>query len=217
MKTTRSLLVALLLSLLGSELLMAQKASELFKAQIPSDWEVLDEQYGDLNKDSISDAAIIIQEKGEGTGEYGKRRTIMVFFKGKDGGYKLVSRGETSIMGDQAGGMMGDPYQSMKIIKNVIVLDFWGGSRDKWGLTHRYRFQNGDFYLIGATNQGGDGITNYNYDYNVSTGKMILTVKDKENPKKNVNETKIVKQDPLPSLKTFKPFSTLTFDGDVSF
>ncbi len=63
----------LLVLIFSSIILKAQKASELFKAQIPADWEVLDEQYGDLNKDSIADAAVVTQEKGEGTAEFGRR------------------------------------------------------------------------------------------------------------------------------------------------
>ncbi len=98
-------------------------------------------------------------------------------------------------MSDGAGGTMGDPYQGMSIKKNVITIVFWGGARDKWGVTYKFRFQKGDFYLIGATNEGGDEIRDYKYDYNVNTGKLIIVEKDKEHPKNNKNETRNARVD----------------------
>jgi hypothetical protein len=218
MKKLNRLSIAAISLMICSQIAIAQKAADLFKTYIPSNSEVLDEKYGDLNKDSISDAAVIIQDKGDGTESAEKIRTILIFFKAKDGTYKLACEGKTAIMGNQDGGVMGDPYQSMTVTaKGVIVIEFYGGSREKWNNIYRYRFQNGDFYLIGATCSGGNDDTySYNYDYNVNTGKMIIKRKDTEDPGKNKSETRTVAKDPQPMLKSFTPGSLL-FADDVSF
>jgi len=73
---------------------------------------------------------------------------------------------------------MGDPFQKIDIIRNCIVIDHFGGSREKWNYTHRYRFQNDNFYLIGATviiESPCDYIESL--DYNLSTAKAIYSTK----------------------------------------
>ena len=52
--------------------------------------------------------------------------------------------------------------------------DHFGGSRWKWNYTHRYRFQNNDWQLIGATiNYGTPCDYSFTFDYNLSTGNII--------------------------------------------
>ncbi|NOT76257.1 MAG: hypothetical protein HOP08_15120 [Cyclobacteriaceae bacterium] len=196
-------------------LLKAQPSGDAFRSFIPAGWELLAAASGDLNKDSIDDVAIIIEER-VGSGDFGKLRNIMILFRAKDGKYSLACKGEKAVMGSESGGTMGDGFNEMKIVKGVIILNFAGGSRDQWDLTYRYRYQNGDFYMIGATNKGGNGIDSYNFDFNVNTGKMIVVKKYKSNPKKNINETRVVKKDPQPMLKSFEPW-TLQYDGGVTF
>ncbi len=68
---------------------------------------------------------------------------------------------------------MGDPFQDLKIERGCIVINHSGGSRQKWAYTHRYRYQKGDWKLIGATAVANDPCKEIEtFDYNLSSGKV---------------------------------------------
>jgi hypothetical protein len=186
---------------------------------VPQGWSILEEVRGDLNKDSIDDVAMVIEDTIMGDADFQKRAILVLFKNKKDQRYELMGRGDKAILTAEDGGILGDPYSGIKIKKGILQIDFLGGSRDKWNLTYKYRFQNGDFYLIGATNKGGNGIQSYSYDYNLSNGKIVIVVKDPENKKNNMNQTSVVKQMQLPSLRTFECWSLSLpeFGPEVSF
>jgi hypothetical protein len=186
---------------------------------VPQGWSILEEVQGDLNKDSVDDVAMVIEDTITSDGDFQKRAILILFKNRKDQRYELTCRGDKAILTTEDGGILGDPYSGIKIKKGILQIDFFGGSRDKWNLTYKYRFQNGDFYLIGATNKGGNGIQSYSYDYNLSNGKIVIVVKDPENKKNNMTQTSVVKQKQLPSLRTFECWSLSLpqFGPEVSF
>ncbi|MDE0472548.1 MAG: hypothetical protein OXH57_11475 [Ekhidna sp.] len=71
----------------------------------------------------------------------------------------------------------------------------YGGSSWRWGIIDKYRFQDGDFYLIGYTKDWGNPFKEIqeNVDFNLSTGKIIFKKVydyDQEGkPRKTENET----------------------------
>jgi hypothetical protein len=175
------------------------------KSLIPLNWKLFQEAVGDLNKDSIDDVALII-ENSVPNGEGEKERALLILLKNNrtDDTYTQICRADHVILGSESGGLLGDPFWLMEIKKNVLRIDFVGGSADQWTTTHRYRFQGGAFYVIGATYKAeSHGITEI-YDYNLSSGKIIVTKKDATN-KANNSTKNLVHKIKLPPLAYFSP------------
>lgn len=118
---------------------------------------------------------------------------------------------EKAILSTEHGGTMGDPLQGINHTeKGIIRIDHFGGSRDKWKYTHTYRWQKGDFKLIGATiltdtpcEKSGE------LDYNLSTGKARYTqetidcTSDEINPKTSESQFEFFRLTSPPSMKTY--------------
>jgi len=69
---------------------------------------------------------------------------------------------------------MGDPFESIEIIKGLLIVHQSGGSSWKWSDTDKYRFQNGIFQLIGYENHYGKPCEYFqSIDFNIQTGKII--------------------------------------------
>jgi hypothetical protein len=71
--------------------------------------------------------------------------------------------------------MMGDPFGEIKIENGILLISQNGGSSWKWDHTDRYRYQEGEFYLIGYISNYGKPCEYWQeVDFNLSTGKMIV-------------------------------------------
>jgi hypothetical protein len=171
---------------------------------VPVDWEILGEASGDLNKDNKDDIVLVLRYKAEETSDESPR-ILLVLFQTKPDLFALSHQSSKAILQKTEGGVMGDPFQEVKIDRGSILLNHYGGSSTRWGYSHRFQFRNKDFLLIGQT------ITNHDshkdeiieVDTNLITGKEVRTktvgqrkptVRTKSNPKK-----------PLERLKDFDP------------
>lgn len=172
---------------------------------IPENWEIIQEASGDLNKDSVNDVAIITEWRGDALEGVRPRHLLILLKDKKTNLYTQSCYAEHVILDGQSGGTMGDPFQSMEIKNNVLIIKFSGGSREKWSTTHRYRLKDGHYFsVIGATYQLEDmGVTN-TYDYNVSNGNMVITTKDSRNKANNKTVNKTLKLLPI-EVKDFEP------------
>lgn len=144
----------------------------------PAGSTVIESVDGDLDNDKISEKVIIYNTKD--TTDMGNIREIQILKK-VNGKWKILEKSWSAILESSAGGMMGDPYQSTIIENGILIIQHYGGSSWKWGVTDKYRFQNGHFELIGYSSEGGrpgDYITEV--DFNLSTGKLTYT-KEVEN------------------------------------
>jgi len=185
---------------------------------IPQGWKVIDSASGDLNNDNYPDAVYIIQYSdtvkeyrafGPGENDYDLDETIprilVILFKEPAGDlYQLGLQNNTFILRSNEGGVFGDPLAGLSIDNNVLTIEFFGGSRNKWGLTYKFRFQDKDWRLIGATNLDFDSLTGdyEECDYNFLKKKMKITAgNENNNEKKEKRETIKIKK-----LKTFKTF-----------
>ncbi|RED43714.1 hypothetical protein DFQ02_1331 [Seonamhaeicola aphaedonensis] len=128
------------------------------------------ESFGDLDKDGIAEKVVIIDTGIELNA--GTERQLLIYKK-LNNEWKLW---HTSVGVIVQGGLMNSSFENLSIERGCIVIRHFGGSRSKWFYTHRFRYQNNDWELIGAT------IDNYTmcelsekFDYNFSTGKMIYT------------------------------------------
>lgn len=145
------------------------------KLELPKGWSVIKDLKGDLDKDGV-DERVVVYNCGEIDNANGIscERELRIFRKGK-ANWDIWKRTKNPLYTSDAGGMMGDPFDNIEIKKGVLVISHMGGSRYKWAMTHRYRFQNDDFYLIGASSTYGTPCEYWQeLDYNLSTGNITF-------------------------------------------
>jgi len=127
-----------------------------YAAFIPSGYDTLMVAKGDLNNDQLEDLALVLKSKKEDDKDADPNveppgRLLVLLFKTADG-YKTAMKLDSAILCKQCGGVFGDPFADMTIKKNVLTINHYGGSAWRWELTHRFRYQQNDFYMIGETN-----------------------------------------------------------------
>lgn len=179
----------------------------------PAGFTKLGEASGDLDKDGQDETVTVFSTDKEDDG--GKIRELHVYKK-KDGKWDLWKKATGPVMGSESGGVMGDPFQEVKVENGAIVLTQSGGSRYKWTYTHRFRFQDNDWKLIGTTYVTGTPCEYWeNFDYNLSTGRINYEIEkedcseSEENPKvTKSSKTFTHKLKALPSMDGFSAGST---------
>ena len=183
---------------------------------VPTGWTVLDSAYGDLNKDSIKDAAIVIQYRDsislvngfEDTVLTQPRMLLILFKKPTDNSYALIEQSNSFILKHE-NSAMDDPYQQLAIKNGILEIKFHlFYNMGSWYVTtavYKFRYQQGQLVLIGADNSSFHRATHdfEDYSYNFLTKKRVLT---------KGNDTKGMKKSTLKSLnisdlKTLKTFS----------
>ena len=148
---------------------------------VPRGWKIIKRATGDLNKDKLPDLALALSsaEKSDSYNDtWDEPRLLVILFKEKSGGYRRATVSSNAIMCRGCGGVFGDPFDELSVTRGTIVIRHYGGSRQRWGFTHRFRFQNGDWYLIGRTTIEHDTITReyHELDENLLTGDTIEKV-----------------------------------------
>ena len=180
------------------------KKSEII--QKPKSFMIIEEIEGDLDKDGIYEKVIVYDTEKEI--DLGTERQIYIY-KRKKNNWELWKKAIGAILPSEHGGMMGDPFEGISIERNCIVINHFGGSRQKWNYTHRFRFQSGEFQLIGATVNFGSPCDYFeSLDYNLSNGK-IKYEKEIENCEKETSKIEkkemIRKLESLPTMNGFYP------------
>ena len=155
------------------------------EAFAPKGWTVRDRLQADFNGDGLADNVLVLTntEKEEADqGEETVPRLLVVLFGQPDGSFVLSAFSEKALLCGHCGGLMGDPYDKMSVAKGGFSVDHYGGSSDRWGFHHQYRYQDGAWVLIGHK------VTTMNVlhaedgdvtDINLLTGKQVQrTTKD---------------------------------------
>lgn len=142
---------------------------------IPKNYSIVDTVKGDLNKDGINELVIAYNtQKGkEDTFESVPRELII--YKKENSKWIVWIKSKQALYGSRDGGMMGDPFGEIEIKNGILLVSHNGGSSWKWGHTDKYRYQDGQFYLIGYSSNDGRPCDYFtSVDFNVLTGKMIV-------------------------------------------
>jgi hypothetical protein len=182
---------------------------------VPTGWTVLDSAYGDLNKDGIKDAAIVIQHRdsislvnsSEDTVLTQPRILLLLFKNPATNKFSLIEQSNSFIL-KHDNSIMDDPYQGITIDKGILKIDFHLfyniGSWYSTSSTYKFRFDGKTFLLIGADLSTIHRATlDYeDYSYNFLTKKKSYT---KGNEQSGTKKTTL-KTFALTSLKTFKTF-----------
>lgn len=168
------------------------------KNLIPNGWRVLEkiegepmQAKGDLNKDGIDDLAIVIEAEKVRKDEAPSRALLIAFGNG-DKQYSLSIIADKAILKSDQGGVWVDPLEGISVDRGSVVIRFYGGSNFRWYSRYRFRFQDNDWYLIGATigsNYTGN-MTSKEEDYNLLTGDYVIKETDESNNSKTTKGKK---------------------------
>lgn len=170
--TLQIILPFLLLSILSGQ------ASTLNARAKQEKLEAIGEAAGDLDKDGIPEKAVVYNTSRHSDSGYVR---VLHIYKQKHGNWELWQKSESAILKSEEGGMMGDPFESLEIQNGILKIYHSGGSSWKWSEQHKYRFQNGDVYLIGVTSTNGKPCEYWaSFDYNLLVGKAVY-IKEFEN------------------------------------
>jgi hypothetical protein len=184
-------IITLLFSFLNAQdnLPSLPKTGKNLESFIPKGWKTLMSAKGDLNKDGFEDIAAIIEQpdKGKKDADASNARIIFVILKTKEGFSLSVQAAKAVLLADE-GGVFGDPLSGLTIERGSILLSFYGGASEKWGITARFRYQDSGWYMIGYTFETHtvDG-SGSNDDYNLLTGDKINTTYDENGKSKTTN------------------------------
>ena len=141
---------------------------------IPHGFKKMIEAKGDLDKDGIPELVVVFDTPKKG--ELGTERQLWIY-KQNGSAWMVWHKSTGPVLSSEHGGMMGDPFVSVVIKHGCIEICHFGGDADKWNYIHTYRYQNNNWYLIGANiNFGRPCLQLNNYDYNLSTGKIVATI-----------------------------------------
>lgn len=112
---------------------------------------------------------------------------------------------------------MGDPYQGISVENKSVCLHFFGGSRDKWNLTHCYANEGGQWLLQTAEASGGRADRSYNSSYNLREGAFSYSYLEEEHLEEldsirvisSEDYRKHIPMDSLIRMESFAPWSLL--------
>lgn len=139
----------------------------------------------DLNGDGRADVAFVISNGGSGVSGSPDpsvvKHVLILALRGDGGKLHRSIVSDAAVLDGDEGGAFGDPFQGLSIERGAVVIMHYGGSRERWGFTHRYRYQNGQWTLIGLDigyTDSTDPEQHYdNQDINLSTGLVEASEK----------------------------------------
>ena len=157
----------------------------------PAGWRVEATAEGDLNGDNRPDAAIVIATGAQGYDERAGRplfikRALVLALRATDSSLRRSAASDSAVLDGNEGGVMGDPFEGISIERGAVVIQHYGGSRNRWTYTHRYRHQEGGWWLIGLTYVGSDTLDPEHHDrkdINLSTGLVNASERGEVNPR----------------------------------
>jgi hypothetical protein len=153
----------------------------------PKGWFVSDSVTGDLNKDSLLDIAFILKKKdkvvvkGNDGDEYEMLSEVLaVALKGKGGKYLLTETNKKILIDNNYPPTSVPSFSSMRIANGVFNIEFSFDyiNGNFYFYTYKFRFQRGQFQLIGAESTYTTR-RNMNFkkaSYNFSTKRWSLTI-----------------------------------------
>lgn len=150
------------------------------KIPVPVGFSLIKSVIGDLDKDSVNELVAAYNTRIVDENSKDNVPRTLVIYKKDGNGWIPWKQSKTALLRSQDGGpMWGDPFEGIEITKGILIIYHFMGGGTKCSLTDRYRFQNGEFYLIGYTNHSGNPCNSWEtIDFNLLTGKLIYTFEE---------------------------------------
>lgn len=183
------LIVLLTLGSLSSAILADEAMSIVpavansLEALVPKGWKLESKVEGNLNRDQLPDVAVTITQKAklpDNPDFEVTRRLLVLALRQKDGKWQRSAVSDRVALNSDEGGVWGDPFQEIRIERGALVIEHFGGSNWRWGITSRYRFQDNQWSLIGRTDASSftnDPDYRDDADRNFSTGLVVREFK----------------------------------------
>ncbi|MBX3254609.1 MAG: hypothetical protein KF862_10755 [Chitinophagaceae bacterium] len=194
---------------------------------VPPGWAILDSAFGDLNKDHIKDAVIILQHKDsisllnsmDDTVLTQPRILLILFKEPADAGFTVAEQNNTFIL-KHDNPAMDDPYQEVAINKGILEIRFQlfynAGSWYVTNTAYKFRYRQKQFALIGADKYSFHRATHdyENYSYNFLTKRRLLTKGNDDTGTKKTSRKSLTFRE-LKALKTFSEPFTWEVENDI--
>ncbi|RMH90995.1 hypothetical protein EBB59_08585 [Lysobacter pythonis] len=110
---------------------------------VPEGYKLVSSQKGDLNKNGLDDALVLVEEVGNTSMVLGQgaKRKLLVVVANAAGGYELARSNDKIVPCNTCGGVSGDPFGYMKIdAPGIFRLVVEGGSRERWSFEYLFSF-----------------------------------------------------------------------------
>jgi hypothetical protein len=141
---------------------------------VPPNYTIVDTVSGDLDSDGKRELVVAYNTKEEGDLDENVPRELIIY-KMLNSKWTIWKKSQHALYNSRDGGMMGDPFGEMEIKNRILLISHNGGSSWKWGHTDKYRYQNGEFYLVGYVSDYGKPCEYWtDLDFNLATGKMMF-------------------------------------------
>ena len=203
---------------------------------VPKHWSAIMKVDGDLNKDSLADTALIVEQENPNNisiTEYNDTlntnpRALLVLFKQENGTYKLAAKNDKGfIEPPKENSSLLDPLGEgdINIKNNTLRLKFqYFFSAGSWYITnveYVFRYQNNHFELIGVETNSFHRATGEEtiVSFNLSTNKLETTMggnvfEEKENNPKKETETFIYNPKPILDNMEATAYLTILYNRD---
>ncbi|HEX5708912.1 MAG TPA: hypothetical protein VFX96_16550 [Pyrinomonadaceae bacterium] len=155
------------------------EAADAAQGFVPSGWRLLGSAEGDLNADGRADLALALAHDAEQSDPgdiWQEPRLLVIALREANGKLRRSAVSQEAVMCRGCGGVFGDPFADMRIERGALVVDHYGGSRDRWSFVDRFRYDGGRWVHIGATERHMDSFEpdfEESRDANLSTGLVI--------------------------------------------
>ncbi|WP_426476238.1 hypothetical protein ACP3T3_12780 [Chryseobacterium sp. CBSDS_008] len=157
-------------------------AQNLKNFSVPKGYTQIAEAKGDLDKGGKDEIILIfntdIEASGmqnpEGTGDY---KRVFYILKKENSGLKVWKENATILFSSGFGFYPSNNTFKINIKNGCLIIEqlFFTNSRHTQQYKHTFRFQNGDFYLIGLHDHFEDTCDfSFTNEINFSTGKVIV-------------------------------------------
>ena len=203
---------------------------------VPKHWSAIMKVDGDLNKDGLTDTALIVEQENPNNisvTEYNDTlntnpRALLVLFKQENGTYKLTAKNDKGfIEPPKENSSLLDPLEEgdINIKNNTLRLNFqYFFSAGSWYITnveYVFRYQNNHFELIGVETNSFHRATGEEtiVSFNLSTNKLETTMggnvfEEKENNPKKETETFIYNPKPILDNMEATAYLTILYNRD---
>ena len=203
---------------------------------VPKHWSAIMKVDGDLNKDGLTDTALIVEQENPNNisiTEYNDTlntnpRALLVLFKQENGTYKLAAKNDKGfIEPPKENSSLLDPLGEgdINIKNNTLRLKFqYFFSAGSWYITnveYVFRYQNSHFELIGVETNSFHRATGEEtiVSFNLSTNKLETTLggnvfEEKENNPKKETETFIYNPKPILDNMEATAYLTILYNRD---
>ena len=98
----------------------------------------------DLNGDGRSDYLLVLQRQEEKYADADDQRPLLILLRQADNTLKLAKRNDKIIYCSRCGGVLGDPYLGMTLIKRGFIIEHAGGSAWRWSLSYQFNYSKRD-------------------------------------------------------------------------